>query len=133
MANMYPSKMASGGAPTETVLWTNPSPSSEFESSINNAYLDKTSIDEADLIKIAYRSVNTSSTEFTVYLPPTQLQMYSYRMPLYLNPDYVHRQFTFQNNNSSTYKLYVGYCTKPGDSTRYSQYLIPTEISAIKY
>ena len=124
MANMYPSKKTGGGgAPTETTLWTNPSPTSTF--GITEATLSS-SIDNFDYIKIKFAattlyqasancieciyskedvrktSVSTLGMQLAMSVRPTSNAKYNARRVYYMNDTKLSFSPAYQMNGSTT-------------------------------
>ena len=73
MANMYPSKLASGGNPTETTLWTNPSPGSQFATqtvTLSDSLLNY------DYVKFVFRQHTSTTAETIILVSVTDFQNY---------------------------------------------------------
>lgn len=141
MANMYPSKKAGGGGGTETVLWTNPSPTSSlYQDSQKKPFLSD-SVDNYDAIKIEYLGatsdqINKMTAQWTV----SALTAETYGMPLATISSwdsngitYVRTVEIFPSNRSrmrfsSAYKT-----TESGSTGSDNTKVIPLNIIGVKY
>ena len=133
MANLYRSVLSSGETAVETILWTNPSPTSSISSETTYTI---SSIANYDFIRVYFRRSTSDSTETSVlYTKPEFLALTGtdkFRASGSLNISGVN--YARPINVQSATSITVGYCYKLGSSAGQSNsYLIPTKICGLNY
>ena len=138
MANMYPSKKAGGGGGlSETLLWTNPTPSGSYSGglvTLSEAVYDGNTI-IYDYIKIELRNAGSSSYVTEVLYPTSVLKyMYSnaYYVPIGISDQGSNQMYVryIQLTNATT--LRFGSCYKTGTSSGYSSACYPLTVKGCK-
>lgn len=131
--------MWGGGALTETVLWTNPSPTSTFSGT--ECSLSSTLDNGYKYIKVTYRASTTDATEYEVYFDAQSfinngtLDQAGQYLPAISTTIQVSSNY-FQTvrcmRKGSNTSINVTQCYRLGQTTAYNNYAIPTKISGLK-
>lgn len=131
---LHKSELTMGSTPTETVLWTNSSPTSAF----NQQYIEKTKLPSFDQLKITFRiSISNSNTKSVILDMSEFLKSYPYFAAYYWGSDGTGaRMFVrpFYSTNSGI-RVQFSNCTKAYTNVyeNANEYLIPIEIIGIKF
>lgn len=129
MANMYPSKLASGM--TETVLWTNPNPTTSY----STGTVTVSSMTEYDFIKIVFRKTTSDSTEIPYIVPLSTFEtMLDEAKASFLGAGYkisttIVCRPTYYSSSTS---VYFSNCKQLGGSDSSRNSMIPYKIIGIK-
>ena len=129
---LFPMNVGGGGTLSETVLWTNPSPTAAFDGQTLSL---SDSLSNYDYVKIDYRASTTNATESSMIIPISSFYVedtvtVSRSIAVKLSNSWYERLFNRSNNMG----VIFANCIKRKDNsgTATNIFAIPTKISGLK-